>query len=159
VTFWTLGSLGGSRWIQVAIVGAVTLVCILVVHRFSTHLNLLTLGEREARHLGVNVERVRVTLIIVTAAMTGTAVAFSGAIGFVGLVVPHLIRLWQGPDHRRLLPMVTIAGAILLLAADLASRTLVAPTEFPIGVTMSLVGGPFFVWLLLRVRARQGGWG
>lgn len=159
VTFWTLGSLGGSRWVQVAVVGSVTLVCTLIIQRFATQLNLIALGERESRHLGVNVEQVRVTLIIATAAMTGTAVAFSGTIGFVGLIVPHLIRLWQGPDHRRLLPMATVTGAILLLSADLASRTLVAPTEFPLGVTMSIIGGPFFLWLLLRVRSQQGGWG
>jgi iron complex transport system permease protein len=159
VTFWTLGSLGGAQWIHVGIVGLVTAIGVAIVMRFRGALNLFVLGEREARHLGVRVEQVRITLIFITAAMTGAAVAFAGAIGFVGLVVPHLIRLWIGPDHRRLLPLCAVAGATLMLLADLASRNLAAPTEFPIGVTMSIVGGPFFIWLLLRTRRQQGGWG
>lgn len=159
VTFWTLGSLGGSQWIHVGIVGSVTAVGVMVVMRCRAALNLFVLGEREARHLGVWVEGVRVLLILTTAAVTGAAVAFAGAIGFVGLVVPHLIRLWIGPDHRRLIPLCALAGACVLLMADLASRNLAAPTEFPIGVTMSIVGGPFFIWLLIRTRRQQGGWG
>lgn len=159
VTFWTLGSLGGSQWKHVGIVGSVTAVGVAIVIHYRACLNLFVLGEREARHLGVDVERIRITLIFVTAAMTGAAVAFAGAIGFVGLVVPHLIRLWVGPDHRRLIPLCALAGATLLPMADLASRTLAAPTEFPIGVTMSLTGGPFFIWLLLRTRRQHGGWG
>jgi len=159
VTFWTLGSLGGSQWNHVGIVGLVTAVGVAMVMRFRAALNLFVLGEREARHLGLRVEAVRIALIVTTAAMTGAAVAFAGAIGFVGLVVPHLIRLWIGPDHRRLIPLCALGGANLLLMADLASRTLAAPTEFPIGVAMSIVGGPFFIWLLIRTRRQQGGWG
>lgn len=158
VTFWTLGSLGGSRWSHVGIVGIVTVIGIALVMRCRETLNLFVLGEREARHLGVDVERTRIELILVTASMTGVAVAFAGAIGFVGLVVPHLIRLWIGPDHQHLIPFSAIGGATLLLA-DLVSRTVAAPSEFPIGVTMSLVGGPFFIWLLLRTRKQHGGWG
>lgn len=159
VTFWTLGSLGGSQWSQVGIVAVVTSMGVTIVMRCRETLNLFVLGEREARHLGVNIEQVRIILILVTAAMTGVAVAFAGAIGFVGLIVPHLVRLWRGPDHRHLIPLSALAGGTLLLLADLASRTLAAPSEFPIGVTMSLVGGPFFIWLLLRTRRQQGGWG
>lgn len=158
VTFWTLGSLGGTQWEHVGIVGLVTLAGVAITYPQRMALNLFVLGEREARHLGVRVETVRLVLILTTAAMTGTAVAFAGAIGFVGLVVPHLIRLWLGPDHRRLIPLSALAGATLLLIADLVSRTLAAPTEFPIGVTMSIVGGPFFLWLILRTRREQGGW-
>lgn len=158
-TFWTLGSLSGTRWIHVGIVTMVTLVGVAIVIRFATALNLMTLGDREARHLGVPTEQVRVILVITTAAMTGAAVAFCGTIGFIGLIVPHLIRLWLGPDHRRLLPLSAAAGASLLLIADLISRTAAAPSEFPIGVTMSLAGGPFFIWLILRTRRAQGGWG
>lgn len=159
ITFWTLGSLGGARWHQVGIVALVTLVGCAISIRYATALNLLALGEREARHLGIEVEQMRVILIVAVAMMVGSAVAFSGTIGFVGLVVPHLIRLLIGPDHRRLLPLAAIGGATLLLCADLFSRMIAQPTEIPIGVTMSLVGGPFFLWLLLRLRARQGGWG
>lgn len=157
-TFWTLGSLGGTRWLHVGIVSLVTAIGLVIILRHGTALNLLTLGEREARHLGVSTERVRLILVITTAAMTGAAVAFTGTIGFIGLIVPHLIRLWLGPDHRRLLPLAAITGASLLLFADLISRTAAAPSEFPIGVTMSLAGGPFFIWLLLRTRREQGGW-
>ena len=158
-TFWNLGSLGGTRWLHVGIVAAVTTAGIYIINRYATALNLFTLGEREARHLGIPTERVRLILVVTTAAMTGTAVAFCGAIGFIGLIIPHLIRLWLGPDHRLLLPMSAAAGATLLLFADLVSRTAASPSEFPIGVTMSLAGGPFFIWLLLRTRRQQGGWG
>ncbi|MGN6030385.1 MAG: FecCD family ABC transporter permease, partial [Thermomicrobiales bacterium] len=158
VTFWTMGSLGGTLWNQVWIVALVTAIGIAVVMRSGQALNLLVLGEREARHLGVHVERTRTILMFTTAAMTGVSVAFTGAIGFVGLVVPHLVRLWLGPDHRRLLPCAALTGASLLLIADLVSRTLVQPLELPIGVVTSLIGGPFFLWLLIRTRRQQGGW-
>ena len=158
VTFWTMGSLGGTLWNQIWIVALVTAVGIALVIRSGQALNLLVLGEREARHLGVHVERTRTLLMFTTAAMTGVSVAFTGAIGFVGLVVPHLVRLWLGPDHRRLLPCAALMGASLLLIADLVSRTIVQPLELPIGVVTSLIGGPFFLWLLIRTRRQQGGW-
>ncbi|MGC4108755.1 MAG: iron ABC transporter permease [Thermomicrobiales bacterium] len=158
VTFWTMGSLGGTLWNQIGIVTVVTAVGIAVVMRSGQALNLLVLGEREARHLGVHVERTRTILMFTTAAMTGVSVAFTGAIGFVGLVVPHLVRLWLGPDHRRLLPCAALMGASLLLIADLVSRTIVQPLELPIGVVTSLIGGPFFLWLLIKTRRQQGGW-
>lgn len=158
VTFWTMGSLGGTLWSQIGIVAIVTIVGISIVTRSGQALNLLVLGEREARHLGIHVERTRTTLMFTTAAMTGVSVAFTGAIGFVGLVVPHLVRLWLGPDHRRLLPCAALLGASLLLVTDLISRTIVQPLELPIGVVTSLVGGPFFLWLLIRTRRQQGGW-
>lgn len=159
ITFWTLGSLGGSRWSQVGIVLVATIVGTIICRRSAQGLNLLALGEREAKHLGIEIEHLRLVLIVAVAMMVGTGVAFSGAIGFVGLLVPHLIRLLVGPDHRVLLPLATIAGSMLLLFADLVSRTIAQPAEIPIGVTMSLVGGPFFLWLLVRMRSRQGGWG
>lgn len=159
ITFWTLGSLSGSRWNQVGVVSALVLIGSAMCWSKAKELNLLSLGEREARHLGVEVESLRVILVIAVAITVGGSVAFSGTIAFVGLVVPHLVRLLIGPDHRVLIPLSAIVGSTLLLAADLASRTLASPAEFPIGVTMSLVGGPFFLWLLLHMRDRQGGWG
>lgn len=158
VTFWTMGSLGGTLWNQIWIVAVVTTIGIAIVIRSGQALNLLVLGEREARHLGIHVERTRTILMFTTAAMTGVSVAFTGAIGFVGLVVPHLVRLWLGPDHRRLLPCAALLGATLLSIADLVSRTIVQPLELPIGVVTSLIGGPFFLWLLILTRRRQGGW-
>ncbi|HEU0163435.1 MAG TPA: iron ABC transporter permease, partial [Thermomicrobiales bacterium] len=158
VTFWTMGSLGGALWNQSGIVFLATTIGVGVILRFAQALNLFVLGEREARHLGVRVERSRAIVMFTTAAMTGASVAFTGAIGFVGLVVPHLVRLWLGPDHRRLLPCAALLGATLMLFADLAARTIVQPMELPIGVVTSLIGGPFFIWLLLRTRRQQGGW-
>lgn len=159
VVFWSLGSLGGATWN--AVVSCLPFIGfgVLLVARWGQPLNLLVLGEHEARHLGVNTERVRLTLIALAALMTGAAVAVAGIVGFVGLVVPHLIRLVAGPDHRMLLPASALGGATLLLLADLAARTLVVPAELPLGVVTALVGGPFFLWLLQRTRRQHGGWG
>ena len=131
----------------------------LLLPYWARSLNLLTLGEREARHLGVETERVRLFLIVLTALITGAAVAVCGTIGFVGLVVPHLLRLIAGPDHRLLLPASALGGAALLALADLVARTVAAPVEIPLGVVTALAGGPFFLWLLQRTRHAQGGWG
>jgi len=159
IVFWALGSASGARWADLLVIlplvvgGSVTAV------RLAATLNLLVLGEREARYLGVATERVRVILIVVCALVTGAAVAVAGIVGFVGLVVPHLVRLLFGPDHELLLPASTLAGASLLLLADLVARTLAAPAELPLGVVTALVGGPFFFWLLRRTRRDQGAWG
>lgn len=159
IVFWQLGSLNGTRWQDVVIVVPIVLVgigCCLVL---SADLDLLSLGERQAEHLGVRVERLRVVAIVVIALLTGAAVAFCGIIGFVGLVVPHLMRMLLGPGHRMLLPASALGGAVLLLAADLVARTVVPNSELPIGMITALLGGPFFFWLLRRTRRRAGGWG
>lgn len=158
ISFWQMGSLGGAQWPQVCVVATCVATGALYLTRTANALNIMTLGEREAQHLGLRVERIRRLAMFTTAAMTGAAVAFAGAIGFVGLVVPHLVRLLWGPDHRQLLPKSLVLGAIVLLLADLVSRLAVAPMELPVGVVMGLVGGPFFGWLLLRTRRSQGGW-
>jgi iron complex transport system permease protein len=159
IVFWSMGSLGGAT--STAVLAVIPFICagLLLVPRCGHALNLLVLGEREAGHLGVSTERVRIALIVLTALMTGAAVAVAGIVGFVGLVVPHVIRLVVGPDHRVLLPASALAGASLLLFADLAARTVVAPAELPIGVITALVGGPFFLLLLHRTRRAHGGWG
>jgi iron complex transport system permease protein len=152
VVFWSLGSLGGATWrANLAVVPLVALGLI-VLPRKARDLNLLVLGEREARHLGVDVDRTRFLLIFVVALTTAAAVAFAGIIGFVGLIVPHLIRLVAGPDHRVLLPASALTGAALLVLTDLLARTIVSPAELPIGVVTSLLGAPFFLFLLLRTR-------
>jgi iron complex transport system permease protein len=119
---------------------------------------VLALGERNARHLGIDVERLRIVSVIVVALLTGVAVAFVGIIAFVGLVVPHLIRMLLGPAHRALIVTSAFAGAVLMMFADLLARTLVTGAELPIGLLTSLVGGPFFFFLLWRQRRRAGGW-
>ncbi len=158
IVFWQLGSLGGSRWDQVALVAAVAAVGIAISLVLARRYDLLALGERNARHLGVDVERLRLVSIVLVALLTGAAVAFVGIIAFVGLVVPHLIRMIIGPAHRGLILASAVGGGALLVVADLLTRTLVAGAELPIGMLTSLVGGPFFFWLLYRQRRRSGGW-
>lgn len=158
IVFWQLGSLGGSRWDQVALVTIVAAVGITLALVLARRYDLLALGERNARHLGVDVERLRLVSIVLVALLTGAAVAFTGIIAFVGLVVPHLIRMIIGPAHRGLVLASAVGGGALLVVADLLTRTLVAGAELPIGMLTSLVGGPFFFWLLYRQRRRSGGW-
>lgn len=158
IVFWQLGSLGGSLWSQVAVVAAVAVPGVLVALALARRYDLLALGERNARHLGVDVERLRLVSIVLVALLTGVAVAFTGIIAFVGLVVPHVIRMIIGPAHRGLVLASAVGGGALLVIADLLTRTLVAGAELPIGMLTSLVGGPFFFWLLYRQRRRSGGW-
>ena len=152
VTFWMFGSLGRAGWQEIAIAAPLLVVPLLLLPRDAQALNALLLGEAEAGHLGVDVERLkrRVTVLVVLAA--GAAVALAGIIAFVGLLVPHLVRMAFGPDHRGLLVLSALSGALLLSLADTAARVLMAPTELPIGILTALVGGPFFLGLLLRRR-------
>jgi iron complex transport system permease protein len=159
IIFWQLGSLNGTRWQYVAVAAPIILVATAWTMTLARPLDLLTLGERSARHLGVDVERLRIGAIVLVALLTAAAVAFCGIIAFVGLVVPHLVRMALGPGHRTLLPASALGGAVLLLAADLAARTAVDYADLPIGLLTSLVGGPFFFYLLRRTRRRAGGWG
>ncbi len=159
IVFWSLGSLGGATWPAVWAAAPFVVVPVLLAPRFGLALNLLALGEREAFHLGLDTERLRLILIPLAALMTGAAVAVAGTVGFVGLVAPHLLRLIGGPDHRYVLPASALGGASLVLLADLTARTVVAPAELPLGVVMAMLGGPFFLWLIQRTRREQGGWG
>ncbi|UUP15971.1 Hemin transport system permease protein HmuU [Nitratireductor thuwali] len=152
LTFWGLGSLGGSTWSKIAAAGPIIIVAVAATPFLSRGLNALALGEASARHLGISVQAVKNVAIVAVAAATGAAVAVSGGIGFVGIVVPHLLRLIIGPDHRYLLPASALLGASLLLLADAVSRTIVAPAELPIGIVTAIFGAPFFLWVLLRRR-------
>lgn len=155
---WNLGTVSTATWRAVAIVLPFTVLGLATLLRAARPLDLLTLGEGPARHLGVDVERTRMALIVVAALLTASAVSVSGIIAFVGLVVPHAVRLVAGPGHRILLPASALGGATALVGADLAARTVAAPAELPLGVLTALVGGPCFLWLLRRTRARHGGW-
>ena len=159
IVFWQLGSLNGSLWQQVLVVLPFVLVGLTGAAFLARRLDLLALGEKSARHLGVNVEVLRVTAIVLTALLVGAAVAFAGIIAFVGLVIPHLMRMILGPAHGPLLITSTLGGALLLTVGDLIARTAVPFADLPIGMLTSLVGGPFFFWLLRRSRKRAGGWG
>ncbi len=158
IVFWQLGSLNGSRWNEVAVMAALTVAGITAALLLGRRFDLLTLGERTASHLGLKVERLRILSIVLVAVLTGGAVAFVGIIAFVGLVVPHAVRMVLGPAHRRLIATSALGGAVLLVFADAAARTLVTGADLPIGLLTSLVGGPFFFWLLRRTRKRAGGW-
>lgn len=158
IVFWQLGSLNGSRWEQVGVAAPFMVVGLVAAMAMSRRLDLLALGDRAARHVGVDVERLRMGAIVVVALLTAAAVAFCGIIAFVGLVVPHLVRLLAGPGHRLLVPASALGGALLLVVADLGARTLVAYADLPIGMLTSLVGGPFFFWLIRRARRTSGAW-
>ncbi|MFZ4895608.1 FecCD family ABC transporter permease [Plantibacter sp. Mn2098] len=159
IVFWQLGSLNGSRWEQVGIILPLIVVGLVVAFFLTHQLDLLSLGEKSARHLGVNVEGLRILVIVIVALLVGASVAFAGIIAFVGLVIPHLMRMIIGPAHLPLLIVSTLGGAVLLLGADLVARTAVPLADLPIGMLTSLVGGPFFFWLLRRTRRSSGGWG
>jgi iron complex transport system permease protein len=152
ISFWNLGSLGAASWTVVAAVALPAAICAALWMRLATPLNLLLLGDAEARHAGVPVERVRRLVIVAVALGVAGSVAWTGIISFVGLLVPHLVRAVTGPDHRRLLPACALAGASLLLVADTVSRTLVAPAELPIGVLTALAGAPCLLFLVLGRR-------
>ncbi|WP_201285393.1 FecCD family ABC transporter permease [Chelativorans xinjiangense] len=152
LTFWQLGSLGGATWSKIGSAGPIIVLALASSSFLARGLNALALGEASARHLGIPVQRMKNTAILAVAAATGAAVAVSGGIGFVGIVVPHLLRLVIGPDHRYLLPAAALLGASLLLLADAVSRTVVAPAELPIGIVTAVFGAPFFLWVLLRRR-------
>ena len=152
-TFWTLGSLGGATWGMLAVVGPFTGITLLAAPRLARALNAMLLGEVEARHLGIHTQRLKRLVIALTALAVGAATAVSGLIGFVGLVVPHLVRLTLGPDHRTLLPAAALLGAALLVVTDLLARVVIQPIEVPIGILTALAGGPFFLALLLRAES------
>uniref|UniRef100_UPI003C7B0E58 FecCD family ABC transporter permease n=2 Tax=Streptomyces TaxID=1883 RepID=UPI003C7B0E58 len=158
ITFWQLGSLSQATWPKVLAVLPCAALGLLVAPFHARKLDLLALGERPARHLGVDVERLRIVLVLVVALLTAAAVAVAGIIAFVGLLVPHLLRMANGPGHRFLVPGSALGGALVLVAGDLAARTVADPAELPLGVLTALFGSPFFFWLLRRTRRRQGGW-
>ncbi|WP_019173335.1 FecCD family ABC transporter permease [Pseudaminobacter salicylatoxidans] len=152
LTFWGLGSLAGATWTKIASAGPIIVLALIVSPFLARGLNALALGEAAAHHLGIPVQRFKNVAIVSVAAATGASVAVSGGIGFVGIVVPHLLRLLIGPDNRYLLLASALLGASMLLLADAVSRTIVAPAELPIGIITAAVGGPFFLWILLRKR-------
>ncbi|MFT4081405.1 MAG: iron chelate uptake ABC transporter family permease subunit [Nocardioides sp.] len=154
---WTLGSVAGLRWNSTLFLGIVTILALVVFGSMATQLDAFAFGETSARSLGVAVERLRWTLMVGTALLTAALVAYVGAVGFVGLVVPHIVRAITGPGHRLLLPMSALVGAILLLWSDTLARTLVSGEEIPIGVITAVIGTPFFAWLLRRTGDGQAG--
>lgn len=152
ITFWMLGSLGGATWTQVLAIAPFAILPCLLAPRLARSLNALILGEREAQHLGFDVETTKLLAIGAVALAVGASVAVTGVIGFIGLVVPHLVRLLLGSDHRGVLIGAALLGAALILAADVVARVIVAPAELPIGILTATIGAPFFLWLLVSRR-------
>ena len=155
ITFWSLGSMGAASWTVAAVVALPVAAALVGLPRLAGDLDRLLLGEAEARHLGVDVEAVVRRVAVLTALAVGAGVAVCGMIGFVGLVVPHLARGWLGPSHRTLLPAAALGGATLLIAADLAARTVVTPAELPIGILTALAGAPVLIALVRQGRGRE----
>lgn len=152
LVFWQMGSLASAEWgdlhaaLPVFVLGALALLGL------ATPLDMLALGERQAQHIGLDVKRTRILLVAFSALLVGSAVAFAGSVGFVGLVVPHFVRLLAGPAHRWLLPLSAVTGALLIVVADTAARSLDPPSEIPLGLFSAALGAPFFLWLVLKTR-------
>ncbi|QDH80226.1 iron ABC transporter permease [Echinicola soli] len=154
-TFWSLGSLGGASWNKLYIVGSFIIISTIVMMSFPKFLNALAVGESEAFHMGIHVQKVKYLVLFFSALAVGAGVSVTGAIGFVGLVVPHLVRMMLGSDHRTLLPVAFLLGAILMLVSDIISRLIVAPAELSIGIITALIGAPFFISILLNFKRQR----
>ena len=152
INFWTLGSLGGAIWTKIWPSMLVVAVASTLILRDAKNLNLFAIGETDAKHLGCDTAKLKRRMIILPAMTTAAAVSVSGIIGFIGLVAPHLIRLMLGTDHRLVLPGSALLGVILVLTADILARVAVSPAELPLGIITSLIGAPFFIWLLVRYK-------
>ncbi len=150
ITFWNLGTLSGANWHSVIIIGTSTVLCLVLALRYAKQLNALMIGEEEAQYLGVNIKRLKMTVLLINVVMVAVATAFVGVISFVGLIVPHLLRLLKGSDNRFLILNSALMGGILLSLADLVARLLLRPAELPIGIVTSAVGVPVFIVLLRR---------
>lgn len=157
--FYSLGSLGVATWRLFWVTAPLIGLAVIWLPFTARRLDLVLLGEREALHLGVAVERLRIEVLILCSLAVGAAVAAAGVIGFVGLLVPHAIRLVAGPGHRLLLPASAVGGALLVVVADVVARTVALPLEVPVGLLTAIVGGPVFLWLIRRTRREHGGWG
>jgi iron complex transport system permease protein len=155
ITFWSLGSFGGATWNNVLAIAPLIICALVVLLKLSKPLNAFVLGESNAIYVGVNIERTKKVVVMAAALAVGASVAVSGIIMFVGLVVPHILRLISGPDNRLLLPASALLGGTLLIVADLFSRTIFHPAEVPIGIVTSLIGAPFFIYILLNQRKKQ----
>jgi iron complex transport system permease protein len=156
LTFWGMGSLGGANWLKLWTAGPIILATLITAPFMARALDALALGEPVAAHIGIDVQRMKRIAIMSVAASVGASVAITGGIGFIGIIVPHILRLIQGPEHRALLPNAALLGAIVLLGADMISRLVVAPAELPIGIVTAMIGSPFFLWILMKNRATLG---
>jgi len=150
IVYWMMGGFSAATWGYVLMIAPMFVLGVLVPLLSTRELDLMLLGDERAGHLGLSVERFKLVMLAAASLLTAAAVAVAGLIGFVGLMVPHMVRIVLGPDHRRLLPASLLTGAIVLVLADLIARTIIAPIEIPVGIVTAVLGGPFFIWLLVR---------
>lgn len=153
-TFWTLGGLDSADWFVVSLASLFTIIPFLYIYNLKQELDIFMLGDGDAANLGVNIEYLKKKIILISSVMVGVSVAFCGMIGFVGLVTPHLIRLFIAPNHRYLIPGSCLLGALILVVADFISKTIISPAQLPIGVVTSAIGAPFFIWLIVNQKRR-----
>ncbi|MEI7367339.1 iron ABC transporter permease [Pectobacterium sp. 1950-15] len=154
-SLWGMGSLGQAQWPMLLVTSTLAIPGMLATLYYARRLNVLQLGDEEAHYLGINVKQTKYVLLLLSSLLVGVAVAVSGVIGFIGLIIPHLMRLHVGADHRWLIPGSILGGACLLLFADTLARTLLAPAEMPVGLLSSLIGGPYFLWLIVQHKGRS----
>ncbi|WIV13874.1 iron chelate uptake ABC transporter family permease subunit [Proteiniborus sp. MB09-C3] len=150
IIYWTLGSFSGKGWEHLASVSIPMILSMIIINFFSRELNIMLLGEESAQNLGINVEKTKIIILIICSFIISIAVSVSGIIGFVGLIIPHIVRLIVGPDHRILIPTSMLVGGIFMIFADTLARTIISPTEIPVGIITALFGGPFFIYLLRK---------
>lgn len=155
IVFWTMGSVSAASWNHVMISAPIILLGSVIFTIFSRDLNVMLLGEDSAKNLGIEVERLKKILLVIASIVAASAVSVSGIIGFVGLIIPHIVRLIVGPDHRVLIPFTLISGAIFMIIADTLARTIIPPIEIPVGVITSLFGAPFFIYLLCKNKKKN----
>ena len=155
LTFWTMGSLSGSMWAQVIVCLSLVVPCLIILRKCAVGLNLLSLGEEPAVFVGLNYQKLKLCILITVSIATGVCVAVSGFIGFIGLIVPHLIRQFVGADHKYLLPLSALAGAVLLVFSDVVARIIIAPAEMPVGLITSSIGGPIFLIIIMKQFSRK----
>lgn len=154
VVYWLMGSLSASNWQEVKMITPIIIIAWGIIYYFAEDLNIMLLGDERAHYLGVTVSKVKLILLVTASLLTGIAVSVSGVIGFVGLIIPHIVRLLTGPNHRLLLPTSALVGAIFLIITDTVARTILAPTEIPVGIITALCGAPFFIYLLQQKEVR-----
>ena len=150
IIFWTLGSLSGKGWDPLIRISLPTIISIIILNFFARDLNVILTGEESAESLGVDVEKIKIYILILSSFITSMVVSVSGIIGFVGLIIPHIVRLIVGPDHRVLLPSSALFGGIFMIFADTIARTIISPIEVPVGIITAMFGGPFFIYLLRK---------
>lgn len=153
-TFWTLGGLDNADWLVVSLTSLLIIIPFIIIYKMKYELDIFMLGDAEAHHLGLNVEFLKKKIILLSSVMVGISVSFCGMIGFVGLVTPHLVRLFIGPNHKLLIPGSALLGAIILSISDLIAKSIIAPAQLPLGVITSAIGAPFFIWLILNQKRR-----